>query len=90
MYHTQEQSTNVYFINSDAKSINVKVTFPDGNGNLRLTQIVMPDGNTDGPFGQEIDYDLPQTGRYQLLFHENMMAGDPRSGNVQITVKLIK
>jgi len=48
VYHTQEQDTMIYFINSDATSMNVKISFPDGEtGNLRLTQIIMPDGTMD-------------------------------------------
>lgn len=88
LYHRQGEATNIYFINSEAKAMKVDITFPGGSGNLRLAQIIMPDGSADGPFGQTTTYELNQYGWYQLIFHENMMAGDPRSGNVTIAVAL--
>ena len=89
MQHKTGEETRVYFINTQTGSMNVSIAFPkDTQWNLRLAQIVMPDGTMDGPFGQDTDYELTQLGGYQLLFHENMMAGDPWSGEVSITVKL--
>ena len=54
----------------------VLITFPttETGGNLRLAQIVMPDGNMDGPFGVDTTIDLTQSGGYELLFRENMMS----------------
>lgn len=91
MQHKVGEETRVYFINTQTGSMNVSLTFPGTKqGNLRLAQIVMPDGTMDGPFGQDTDYELTQLGGYQLLFRENMMSGDPWSGAVDITVKLSK
>lgn len=69
----------------------VVVTFPLGNsvGNLRLSQIVMPDGTMDGPFGTDSTIKLAQSGGYELRFHENMMSGDPWSGDAIITITLL-
>lgn len=50
LYHTQGEANTIYFINSESKAMKVDVTFPDGSGNLRLAQIIMPDGTADGPF----------------------------------------
>lgn len=75
MQHTAGEETRVYFINTQTGSMNVSLTFPGTKqGNLRLAQIVMPDGTMDGPFGQDTDYKLTQLGGYQLLFRENMMS----------------
>jgi len=61
IYHTAREQTKVYFINSDAKKMKVKVSFPDNMpGNLRRSQVIMPDGQADGPFGTEMEYDLTQ------------------------------
>lgn len=89
LHHTAGKETKVYFINDGAKKMKVHLALPE-NGNLRLSQIVAPDGTADGPFGVDTDYDLTQNGGYQLLFHENMMAGDPWSGDVEIQVTLSK
>lgn len=89
--HTTGVKTKIAFINSEAKSMHVIVSFPEGfsGANLRLSQIVMPDGNMDGPFGTDTKIELTQFGGYELLFHENMMAGDPWSGDALITISLL-
>ena len=61
--HKSGEHTKVFFINSDAKKIQVKVSFPDHMiGNLRRSQIIMPDGQADGPFGTDTEYNLTQFG----------------------------
>ncbi len=61
VYHKNGEYTKVFFINSDAKKMNVKISFSDTmTGNLRRSQIIMPDGQADGPFGTDTEYDLTQ------------------------------
>lgn len=73
--HARGVPTKISFINSVAKSMHVNVSFPGiARGNLRLTQIVMPDGNMDGPFGTDMTVNLAQHGRYELNFTENQMS----------------
>ena len=61
VYHTAREETKVYFINSDAKKMKVKVSIPDNtNGNFRRSHVIMPDGQSDGPFGTEMEYNLTQ------------------------------
>ncbi|MBC7498022.1 hypothetical protein H7170_00075 [Candidatus Gracilibacteria bacterium] len=91
VHHTTGVKTHVYFVNTDAKTAHVVVTFPAGTqGNLRWSQVVMPDGTMDGPFGQDTNYNLAQTGSYELIFHENMMSGDPWTGDAWIMITLQK
>jgi hypothetical protein len=56
----------------------------DKDLNLRFSQIIMPDGKTDGPFGQKISYKLTQTGTYQLILAPNNMANGKTSGDFKI------
>lgn len=56
----------------------------DKQANIRFSQIVMPDGSADGPFSQDIEYDLPEDGVYKILVGENMMAGDPWGGDMKV------
>ncbi len=89
IYHQAWESTKLFFINTKTWSMNAKITFEKvWSGNLRLSQIIMPDGSMDGPFSQDTTYDLTQVWWYQLLFRESMMTGDPWSGNAIITVSL--
>ena len=42
--------------------------------NIRFNQIVMPDGQSDGPFGQQLEYPLSQKGVYKIKIGQNLMA----------------
>lgn len=88
MYHVAGEPTKIYFINSRGKSMNVSVSYINEVWNIRLSQIIMPDGEMDWPFGTELEYPLDQFGGYELIFNENMMAWDPWSGDIKITVSL--
>lgn len=49
--HTSGKPTIVTFINSEAKAVEVSITFPTASGaNLRWSQVILPDGTMDGPF----------------------------------------
>lgn len=87
--HHSRIPTKISFINSQAKSIVVSIVFLNGSGaNLRLSQIILPNGTMDGPFGQKTGYNLMQLGGYELIFNENMMAGEPWSGEANIILTL--
>ena len=64
------------------------LTSADPSANVRFSQIILPDGSADGPFGREITYGLPQKGAYDLIVHENMMAGDPWAGEFTVRIEL--
>ena len=87
LFHSAGKVNTISFINSESKGMQV-IIHPMSWMNLRLSQIIMPDGTMDGPFGKDTTYKLDQLGWYQLLFNENMMAWDPWSWNVTITVFL--
>jgi|GEM_PF-568321 len=70
------------------KKITGKV-FPSKVGaNIRFSHIYMPDGNSDGPFGQTIEYPAKQTGTYRLFISPNRMAGDPESTDFTVVIKV--
>lgn len=89
--HTSWVTTTIAFINSEATSMRVAIGFPlsVSGANLRLSQIVMPDGTMDGPFGIDTTIDLTQKGGYELRFQENQMSGDSWSGSALITISLM-
>jgi hypothetical protein len=49
--------------------------------NIRFNQIVMPNGQSDGPFGQQFEYNLPQPGVYKIKIGHNLMAEDAYVGD---------
>lgn len=57
--------------------------------NIRISHIQLPDGGTDGPFGQTLDYKLKGAGLYKLFISPNRMAGDPVSADFKITIRII-
>ena len=58
------------------------------SANIRFNQINLPNGNSDGPFGRTIDYDLKGPGLYKLNIGSSMMADSPYVGNFILKLKL--
>ncbi|MBZ4188258.1 hypothetical protein [Niabella beijingensis] len=87
-------------IKKDYQQIHVNVTVsgtkkikavlkPEGRErNLRISQIEMPDGKTDGPFGATMEYQTAKKGVYTLIIARNNMAEGEVKGPVQIQVTL--
>ncbi|MEO7444951.1 MAG: hypothetical protein ABIT96_12350, partial [Ferruginibacter sp.] len=48
----------------------------DGNGgkNIRFTRIILPDRESDGPFGTSISYNIKNTGKYTFIIGHSLMA----------------
>lgn len=58
-----------------------ELTSEDKKANIRFTQLQMPDESFDGPFDKELKYAIKQHGRYHIIIGQNMMAGDPWTGD---------
>lgn len=56
--------------------------------NIRFNQVVFPDGNSDGPFGQTLEYKLPKKGMYQLIIGPSLMANDAYTGDFLLRIKV--
>lgn len=85
-----DQTVYLEFSSNGFTKLSAHLSSSDPQANIRFSQIVLPDGTMDGPFGQSIDYDLPADGVYRLSVHENMMAGDPWSGVFKVDIALSK
>lgn len=55
-----------------------------GPANIRFNQIVMPDGQSDGPFGQQFEYTLSQNGVYTIKIGANLMAENAFVGDFML------
>lgn len=86
----KNQSINLEFESKGNKSIAAKLSTKDTLANIRFTQIILPNGLQDGPFSRELAYSTPIDGIYRLLIGENMMAGDPWGGILEVEVLLSK
>ncbi|HTG57413.1 MAG TPA: hypothetical protein VL943_14145, partial [Niabella sp.] len=65
--------------------INVSHSKPDAN--IRISQVVRPDGSTDGPFGQQLVYDIKQRGNYTIVINKSNMASGTQVGDLFITLE---
>lgn len=50
-------------------------------GNVRINQIQQPGGAFDGPFGDSLSYTFREDGSLRFIIGENLMAGDPYTGD---------
>lgn len=60
----------------------------DKDLNIRFSQIIMPDGQSDGPFTRSIKYELKQKGLYKLIISPNHMADGKKSGDFLLQLKV--
>lgn len=49
-------------------------------GNLRINRIIMPNGESDGPFSKTLQYPIKQKGTYKLIVGGSKMQGDDWKG----------
>jgi len=70
------------------QQLNASVTSSDKNANIRISQIITPKDEGDGPFGQKIKYNFDQSGDWKLILSENQMAGDPWKGEFKLTINI--
>ena len=83
-----DQTIYIEFQSEGDETLTAHLSSSDAIANIRFTQVIMPDGTMDGPFGRDMEYKLPTKGLYKISIHENMMAGDPWGGESTINVKL--
>ena len=50
-------------------------------GNVRINQVQLPDKSFDGPFGDSLHYYVKKSGTLRFIIGQNMMAGDPWTGD---------
>ena len=79
-------SDTISFDSKDFKQIDAEL-HSDKPGNIRFNMIVLPDNNTDGPFGKDVQYKLDKKGTYKLIIGESLMQGDPFDGQYTIRFK---
>ena len=60
----------------------------DSMANVRISQVVLPDGTMDGPFGRTVEYAIPSPGILRLVIGESLMQGDPWGGVFRVKVTL--
>lgn len=67
-----------------AGELSALLTTEDPIANIRIDQILMPDGKADGPFGRRLVRKISKTGTYKLIISENQMQGDEWKGKFML------
>ncbi len=85
----QPRQRMVFVLDSDtANKLTCKISTQDTLANLRISQIMDSKGNSDGPFGRELQYKVLEKGIHQIIVSESQMAGEPWGGRFTFEVKL--
>lgn len=84
---SETQSVHVILSDLDEGQLRVGISHSRPDANIRISQIILPDGGTDGPFGQELTYDIRQKGNYTIVINRSNMASGNQSGDVFITLE---
>lgn len=78
----------VEFDPGEADLLSAVITGVKDTANIRFNQIIMPDGDSDGPFGRSLQYDLTRRGVYKLSIGESLMEGQPWGGVFTLELRL--
>lgn len=79
----------VFVLNSDtANKLALKITPKDTVANVRINQIIDSKNNSDGPFGQELEYIIKEKGIHKIIISESQMVGEAWAGKFTFEVKL--
>src|SRR5690606_41260568 len=70
--------------------VTIRIITPGDTGNIRLAQIVSPDGETDGPFGKAYTDSLQVPGVYRIIVAENLMQESLYQGTYTVRVDMQK
>jgi hypothetical protein len=73
---------------TSGKKLEASIVPDKKRATFRFSHIYLPDGKSDGPFGNAMKYDLKQKGTYKIYIGPNMMAGDPVSSDFILRVKV--
>lgn len=88
-----EQLTNenqqfvIVIKNVTQTTLSAKINTVEKDRNLRINQIILPDGSSDGPFSKEMKFAKKKNGTYQIIIGKNLMADGKLTGNVSVTVE---
>ncbi len=81
------QSIRLSVTDLDVGQLRVSVAHSKPDANIRISQIIRPDGSMDGPYGQQLVYDIKQRGTYTIIINKSNMASGTQVGDVFITLE---
>lgn len=80
----------VFVFDTDtAERFSVSISTADSTANLRISQVIDSKGNSDGPFGRNLEYKILEKGTHKMIISESQMAGVPWEGRFKFELKLL-
>lgn len=79
----------VKFENDDLGKFKARIIPIEGKGNIRFNQIVFPNKTADGPFGMDLDLELKQKGKHELIIGHSLMADNPYQGKFKVELQIV-
>ena len=68
------QPIKIYIDINSGDTLHVLIEPSGQDANIRLNQIIYPDGKADGPFDKDQKFAIEKPGPYQLIIGNNLMA----------------
>lgn len=82
-----DQQMIIKIKNFTRRKISGIITPADSKMNIRFNKIKLPNGDYDGPFGRDINYDIPEKGEVWLIIAKSNMASGDAAGKFTVSVK---
>ncbi|CAA7195676.1 hypothetical protein CHRY9293_01848 [Chryseobacterium potabilaquae] len=73
--------------NFNKPEVKAKISTNEKDFNIRFNQIKLANGDTDGPFGKDISYTIPQKGEISLIIGKSNMASGTTKGKFTVSVE---
>ncbi|MDQ1098767.1 MULTISPECIES: hypothetical protein [Chryseobacterium] len=83
----QNQKLILKISNFDQSKIKANINTRQKDFNIRFNQIRLPNGDYDGPFGNEITYDVKGKGEVWLIIGKDQMAEGNTKGDFTVSVE---
>jgi len=87
-FSSDNQRLILNITNFSGKQINVKVNPEKPAMNIRVNQIILPNGEQDGPFGKEVqNYQVSEKGKVQIIIAKSTMASGDSKGHFTVNIE---
>lgn len=84
---SNSQSLRILLTDVEPGTLKINLTHSDEYANIRISQVIMPDGSSDGPFGRDLKLNARQKGDYTIIINKSNMASGSQVGDVVITIE---
>lgn len=80
------QTDTIFLSVKHPDSVSIRLHTPVDTANIRISQLVSPNGAADGPFGREFTHHFTDTGQFYITINENKMVGNHYSGPYEVEI----